>query len=129
MYNGDMGSATSPAIVSGSYAGDSETVITISFTVNTATCQKAPAATSCDIALWFGAHVSSQLAAPSGWGIGNGASNIQGSPYHVALDALDGSAIGQRDNNMQAGAVVPNGTIVIVKQTSPTPDPKTSPST
>ena len=43
---------------------------------------------------------------------------ICGSPYHVALDKIDGASVGQRDNQMQAAvvtAVIPNGTIVIVK--------------
>ena len=37
----------------------------------------------------------------------------------MALDAIDGAAVGQRDNQMQASAVVPNGTIVIVKDAVP----------
>ena len=37
----------------------------------------------------------------------------------MALSALDGAAVGSRDNQMQAGAVVPNGTIVIVKDAVP----------
>ena len=119
MYNGDMQSATNPAIVSGTYAGDSETQITITFTVDTATCLKAPNKTQCDVTLWFGAHVASQLAPPLGWGVGNGAGNISGSPYHVSLAKLDGASIGSRDNQMQASAVTPNGTIVIVKDAIP----------
>ena len=115
MYNGDMTTATNPAIVSGTYAGDSETVITISFTVDASTCAKDPDATTCDIALWFGAHIASQ----ADWGAGNGAGNIPGSPYHVALDQVDGASAGQRDNQMQSGTVVANGTIVIVKDAIP----------
>ena len=74
-------------------------------------------ADTCGVALWFGAHVAAQ----ANWGLGLGAGSISGSPYHVALDAVDGAAVGQRDNQMQAGVVtaVPNGTIVIVKDAVP----------
>jgi hypothetical protein len=119
MYNGDMTTATAPAIISGSYAGDSDTRITITFTVDTATCAKPAGASTCEVVLWFGAHIASQLAAPAGWGVGQGASSISGSPYHVALGTLDGGSIGGRDNQMQAGAVPLNGTLIIVKDAVP----------
>ena len=44
---------------------------------------------------------------------------MSGSPYHVALEAVDGASVGSRDNQMQAGAVIPNGTIVIIKDPIP----------
>ena len=111
---------TTPAIVSGSYAGDSETVITVTFTVDGSgplcltTGQNSG---TCSVVLWFGAHVATQ----ADWGLGQGAGGISGSPYHVALDAFDGASVGQRDNQMQANAVTadPNGTIVIVKDAVP----------
>ncbi len=118
MRGGTLNSATTPSIVSGDYTGDSETVITISFTVPTTgpMCPTSgPKAGTCAVALWFGAHVSAQ----TDWGIGLGAGGIAGSPYHVALDAIDGVAVGQRDNQMQSGAIIPNGTITIVKDTDP----------
>ncbi len=113
MRGGTLDSATTPSISSGSYAGDSETVITVTFTVGPNTGAMCTSSTSCDVAIWFGAHVSAQ----ANWGTGNGAGSISGSPYHVSLDALDGSSIGQRDNQMQADVVTatPNGTITIVK--------------
>jgi hypothetical protein len=115
MRGGTLNSATTPTIVSGSYSGDSETVVTVSFTV--ANSGPMCASGSCDIALWFGAHVAAQ----ANWGIGLGAGSISGSPYHVALDAVDGASVGQRDNQMQANVIteVPNGTIVIVKDAVP----------
>lgn len=112
---GTITAATTPAITSGSYAGDSETIITVTFTVaaSGAMCTGGGSPT-CGIAVWFGAHVASQ----ANWGLGNGAGSVSGSPYHVSLDKLDGAAVGQRDNQMQADAVaeIPNGTIVVIKQ-------------
>ena len=107
-----MTAASTPVIASGSYAGDSDTAITVSFTVDSSGSM---CSTTCAVAIWFGAHVSAQY----DWGLGNGAGAIPGSPYHVALDAIDGASVGQRDNQMQAGAVIPNGTIVIVKDAVP----------
>ena len=103
MRNGDMTSATTPAVVSGTYAGDSETVITITFTVGSDpdACVTKSGDTTCSVVLWFGAHI----ALTDEWASG-GATTVPGSPYHVALDAIDSAAIGQRDNQMQAGAIV-----------------------
>ncbi len=117
MRGGTLTSATTPVIVSGDYNGDSETAITVSFTVanSGAMCATRQSVTTCSVALWFGAHVGAQ----SDWGAGTAAGNISGSPYHVALDAVDSTAVGQRDNQMQASAVVPNGTIVMVKDAVP----------
>ena len=112
MYNGFMDSATFPAIVSGTAcatpggacSGDSETVVTITFDVGAG----APAnsqdctANGCSVLLAFGAHISRQ----ADWGTGTSAVYISGSPYHVALDQVDGASVGQRDNQMQAGAIV-----------------------
>jgi hypothetical protein len=119
MRGGALNSATTPAIFSGDYTGDSETVITVEFTVASAgdMCHTKQGVTTCDVALWFGAHVAAQ----ANWGLGLGAGSISGSPYHVALDAMDSASIGQRDNQMQAEVVtfIPNGTIVIVKDAAP----------
>jgi hypothetical protein len=121
MRGGTLNGATVPVIFSGDYTGDSETVITVSYTVgpsNGSMCQVKQGVTTCDVAIWFGAHVAmtAQWTAYNGT---TGASTISGSPYHVALDAVDGAAVGQRDNQMQSGAVPVNGTIVIVKDAVP----------
>jgi hypothetical protein len=120
MRGGNLSKATTPAIVSGDYSGDSETVTTLTFTV-ASSGDMCPATGSdkgtCGVALWFGAHVAAQ----ANWGLGLGAGSISGSPYHVALDAVDNASVGQRDNQMQANVVtfIPNGTIVIVKDVDP----------
>jgi len=123
MRGGMLTSASfaTPIPFTGSYAGDSDTRITINFTVPSTGAMCATdnkGVTTCDVALWFGAHVSAQ----ANWGLGLGAGSISGSPYHVALALVDNSGgVGSRDNQMQASAVtvIPNGTIVIVKDAVP----------
>jgi Prealbumin-like fold domain len=127
LYGGEITSITTPTKVSGNYTGDSETSITVNFTVDPADngddmCVTGKVqgkdVTSCGVALFFGAHISKG----SEWGVGSTAVDIPGSPYHVALDAVDGSSAGQRDNQMQAEAVTvpaPTGSIVIIKDTVP----------
>jgi hypothetical protein len=117
MRGGTLNSATAPTL-SGSYAGDSETSITISFTVPNSgpLCGTQGQVTSCGVVLWFGAHI----AKTSDWMPFNGttgATSISGAPYHVAITALDGGSIGNRDNQMQASAVP--GQIIIVKDAVP----------
>src|SRR4051794_22623680 len=112
-----LGSVTTPTLSSGSYAGDSDTQITLTFTVPTSgpMCPTTGSdAGTCSVAIWFGAHVASG----ANWGIGNGAGSISGSPYHVSLAKMDGAAVGSRDNQMQTSAI-PLGTIVIVKDAVP----------
>lgn len=125
MHGGNLTTASTP-VLGGSYAGDSETSITVSFTVDSSgsmcetTNGKNPV-TTCGVALFFGAHISDGAQ----WGVGTTAVNISGSPYHVSLAAEDGQAIGQRDNQMQADAIVIpiEGNIVVVKETDPDGDP------
>jgi hypothetical protein len=117
MRGGLITGASTPAIVSGTYASDSDTRIVISFTTGPDTgamCSTNQGVTTCGVALWFGAHVAWE----SDWGPGTGAGNIPGSPYHVSLDALDGAAIGSRDNQMQASAVTGTGLLTITKVVS-----------
>ena len=92
--------------MSGTYAGDSETSITIPFQVTNDpnACTTKQGTTTCSVVLWFGAHVARQ----ADWGAGTGAGDIPGSPYDVSLDKLDGASIGERDNQMASTALVPN---------------------
>ena len=103
MRNGTMGTPTTPVVVSGTYAGDSETVITVPFTVGNDpdACVTKQGTTTCSVALWFGAHIARSAEWASG-----GAASIDGSPYHVALDKVDNASVGQRDNQMQSNTVV-----------------------
>ena len=124
MRGGTLTDATDPVLVSGVYGtGDSETAVTITFTVASSgdMCSTKNGVTTCDVALWFGAHIAetADWTGPAGDGF-PGAQAVPGSPYHVKLAALDGNSIGQRDNQMQANAL--GGTIVIVKDAVPDSD-------
>ncbi len=83
--------STSPYTVSGTYAGDSSTRITIFFTVGS---------TANPVLAW-GGHIATQI----DWGTGNSAVNISGSPYHMRLIELDGAG-GNQDRSLSAAAVV-----------------------
>ncbi|MCJ7492077.1 MAG: hypothetical protein MUP15_08010 [Dehalococcoidia bacterium] len=115
--NGTIDVVGVPTLASGSYAGDSETTVQLTFTVDTFTCANPvtkQGVTTCEVLITWGAHVASQ----ADWGTGKGAAEISGSPYHVATVELDGTSIGQRDNQMQANTIV---------QPTPTPTPTDTP--
>ena len=61
--------------------------------------------------LLFSGHLAASGGARS-WGSGNGASDISGGPYHIKLIDVDGAAIGNRDNQIMAGAILPITTSV-----------------
>ncbi len=120
MFNGDLLSATAPAVAHGTYAGDSDTGITITFNVDPSTarnCTTSGGVTTCPVMLVFGAHVARTIDWET---MGGGAGQISGSPYHVQLELLDGASVGSRDNQMQSSTVPPNATLIIVKHTVPT---------
>jgi hypothetical protein len=74
------------------------TSITVNITVPTTNTSKT-------VQLTFGGH----LAAPSGsrgWGSGLGAADINGGPYHIKLDKVDGASIGNRDNQIMGSAIL-----------------------
>jgi hypothetical protein len=54
----------------------------------------------------FGGHMAPSGGARS-WGTGNGASNINGGPYHIKWVAADGASIGNRDNQIMGSAILP----------------------
>ena len=66
------------------------------------------------VTLQFGAHVASEL----DWGPGLVAAAHSGSAYHVSLDQLNCTTIGQQDNQIMASAL-DAGRLVIVKDAVP----------
>ena len=60
------------------------------------------------VILAWGGHVASQI----DWGLGNSASAISGSPYHMALGTLDLASTGSQDRSIKAAAILPVPTIV-----------------
>jgi uncharacterized repeat protein (TIGR01451 family) len=110
--------AVSAYSVSGSYAGDSETSLTITFQVGSDAdaCVTKQGNTTCSVALWFGAHI----ALTEEWTTG-GATTVSGSPYHVSLSNLDGASIGQRDNQMQANTIISDPDVSVLKTADNSP--------
>ena len=84
--------------LTGTYAGDSTTSITITYTVN---------AGQTTAVLAFGAHVGSRL----DWGIGNSAVAVNGSPYHISLGGGGGGTV-----QMAASAAIFPAVITIIKE-------------
>jgi len=89
--------------VTGSYAGDSTTSITITFT----------SAVTNPVMAW-GGHIGTRL----DWGLANSAISITGSPYHMRLEDLNGSG-GNQDRSLSASAVFFPISLTIVKETNP----------
>ncbi|HET7078577.1 MAG TPA: hypothetical protein VFM49_14165, partial [Chloroflexia bacterium] len=56
------------------------------------------------VMLLLGGHAAAS-SGPRGWGPGLGAGNISGGPYHFKWDLLDGASVGNRDNQIQSGAI------------------------
>jgi hypothetical protein len=55
----------------------------------------------------FGGHLA--LGSQGGsrtWGLGNGASDISGGPYHIKWVAMDGASVGNRDNQIMGSAIL-----------------------
>jgi uncharacterized repeat protein (TIGR01451 family) len=88
------------------YTGDKSAAITVDFTTTVA-----------NPVLAWGGHIASRGPAGAGWGAGNSAVSISGSPYHMRLIALDGAG-GNQDRSLSAGAVIFPGAIHVVKNTT-----------
>jgi len=85
---------------SGSYAGDSSTRISITFTANASS-----------VVLAWGGHIGTRL----NWGINNSAVAISGSPYHMRNFDFSAGNIGQQDRSLSAEAVFFPAAVAIVK--------------
>lgn len=59
------------------------------------------------VQLLFGGHLAvGSQGGPRTWGLGNGASDISGGPYHIKWELSDGSSIGNRDNQIMGSAII-----------------------
>lgn len=90
--------------VSGTYGGNSQTSITITFTTNVS-----------DPVLAWGAHIARR----QDWGTGNSAIAISGAPFHMRILDSDGEGGGNQDRGIQSDAVYYPGGIVIAQDTIP----------
>ncbi|HET7113714.1 MAG TPA: hypothetical protein VFI57_08725, partial [Pyrinomonadaceae bacterium] len=102
MFGGTI-TAVSAYTVSGSYAGDSTTSVTITFTSDVTN----------PVMAW-GGHIATRL----DWGVTNSAINISGSPYHMRLEDINGGG-GNQDRSLSASAVFFPISLTIVKETNP----------
>jgi hypothetical protein len=84
---------TAQNVVAGT--GQCSTTMSISFNTPTAV------STSQALVIAWGGHIASQ----GDWGVGNSASAISGSPYHMALDLLDGASTGAQDRALSTSAI------------------------
>ncbi|MBN1155284.1 PKD domain-containing protein [candidate division KSB1 bacterium] len=80
IYNGTITAVSSYTLL-GTYLGDSNTQITITFE-----------AASEEVLIVWGGHIASE----DDWGDGYGAGGVTGAPFHMKLAALDGASIGER---------------------------------
>jgi len=85
-----------PYLLCGTYAGNSNTQVTIFFTP-----------TGSEVVLAWGGHIAKRL----DWGVNNGATSISGAPFHTGL--ITG---GSRDVQMALNAVLFPGAIRIIKE-------------
>ena len=97
MWNAVITNVSAPTLISGTYAGDSTTAITVTFNVN---------AGQTTAVLAFGAHVGSRL----DWGVGNSAVAVNGSPYHLNLSGGGGTV------QMSASAAIFPAFLVVIKE-------------
>ncbi|HWQ11726.1 MAG TPA: hypothetical protein VNL77_02940 [Roseiflexaceae bacterium] len=85
-------------------ASQSETVIRVTFTVDSSTA-----------VLAWGGHIARCADWGTTGGVCNSATGIEGSPYHMRLKDWNLSNLGNQDRSLAAGAVFPTGTVVINK--------------
>ncbi|MDP9239727.1 MAG: hypothetical protein M3O55_03680, partial [Actinomycetota bacterium] len=99
LYGGTLTAATNQA--HGTYAPDYGSLL-----VTLAT-----AAADTKVMLLFGGHIAAGLGV-RGWGLGKGAGGINGGNYHIRITEVDGTTIGNRDNQLMSGAVTLNDTTI-----------------
>jgi hypothetical protein len=100
MYGGTITGVSAPVHDNASGSGDDYAQITVTYSV---------AATPAKVQLLFGGHLAASIG-PRGWGDNVGSSFINGGPYHIKLVQVDTSSVGNRDNQITSGAILPTGT-------------------
>jgi uncharacterized repeat protein (TIGR01451 family) len=107
MFGGEILDATVPVhSLDPADPGSDYAKVTVTFRANATKVQ-----------LLFGGHLAASTG-ERGWGAGLGASNINGGPYHIILDALNGASTGSRDNQIMAGAILPGSPAFSVVKTA-----------
>ncbi len=99
LYGGTLTGALNQA--HGTYAPDYGSLL-VSLTTTTA---------NSEIMLLFGGHIAAGVG-PRGWGAGLGAGGTSGGNYHIRITNVDGTTIGNRDNQLMSGAIALNDTTI-----------------
>jgi hypothetical protein len=99
MYGGSLTGATYQGM--GTYAPDYQT-LRVTFTTSGADAK---------VMLLFGGHIAATFG-PRGWGekadgTNLGAAQVPGGSYHIRVTAINGEAIGNRDNQLMSDAIAP----------------------
>jgi len=102
MYGGTITAISTPVHDNASGSGDDFATITVTYSV-------ASTATDTKVQLLFGGHLAAS-SGPRGWGNNVGSAFIKGGPYHIKIDLIDGTSIGNRDNQINSAAILPIGT-------------------
>ncbi|TML44723.1 MAG: hypothetical protein E6G19_07470, partial [Actinobacteria bacterium] len=102
LYGGTITDVSAPIHDNASGSGDDFAQITVTYSVPST-------ATDTKVQLLFGGHLAASVG-PRGWGNNVGSSFINGGPYHIKLIQLDSSSVGNRDNQITSGAILPIGT-------------------
>ena len=111
IFNGTITAVSTPSLVSGSYASDSQTNITVSLTAGAAN-----SGSTTNLVLAWGGHIATR----GDWSQGSACVNISGSPFHMALVSFSGGGGGSQDRGLTASAVIFPATIQIAKAAIPT---------
>jgi hypothetical protein len=98
--------------------------ITVNFTVASSGsgCVTKSGTTTCAVEFLFSGHLAKGTTEASGWGAGRGASSFPGGSLSARLNALTGDTTGATNRSIKtgaSGAVIPPGTINIVKNAVP----------
>ena len=107
MYGGTITGVSSYSHDDASGSSDSYAHVTLTYSVPST-------ADGAKVMLLFGGHLAPSIGA-RGWGAGVGAGSISGGPYHVRITAADGESVGNRDNQIQSGAILAPASLVIEK--------------
>jgi hypothetical protein len=127
-FFGPVATTTAPGPIThtaaGSPSSDDYATLTVNYTldssvVDTNNDQKVDATTY--VQLVFGGHLAASAGSRS-WGAGLGAANINGGPYHIRVTKIDATAIGNRDNQITSGAILPitSSTTTVLHETDGT---------
>ena len=107
MYGGTITGVSAPVHDNAAAGGgDDWATVVVTYSVADTTANRL-------VQLLFGGHLAPSMG-PRSWGAGLGAGNVSGGPYHVKWDLADGASIGNRDNQIMAGAIL-SPTLTITK--------------